>query len=264
MLQKRFKTKQEMRRDNVSFHPAYSYALGLPFNKTGNQSIYPELTKGISYGHVREEHLTTDPHTFDNLDIKVRVTPKQSKKLQKKAFKMGYEWSDGKRVQLTEDEWLAFWCRDKTITHGNDKDSRWTELTYKQFINGTVPKREFKVGDWVEVIDGAYTGEIGQITKQGNGAHRNYVSFGNYNQWKKDAYLKHTTKPKEKPLTFKGHEVEIHHDPGHARYFNCGCVKSVYASSIVELLELKARLKGEATLDELAEFAETNKTRLGL
>jgi hypothetical protein len=66
------------------------------------------------------------------------------------------------------------------------------------------------------------------------------------------------------PLTFKGHEVEDHHDEYHARYFNCGSVKKIYVSSINELLELRNQLRGQVSLDELADFAEANTKKLRL
>jgi hypothetical protein len=206
-MKKRFKTKQEAKEFKKDMVNLYKWM------DLHNLWGLPKKYDPDGPNHTSDIAFTTDPHPFDNLDLKIRVTPKQSKKLQKKAFKMGYKWIDGKIVQLTESQFL-FLYKYKTITRSEDErhfnNHEAIELTYRQFLNGTVPKKE------------------------------------------------------DKPLIFKGREVKIRHDLSHARYFNCGYVNNVYASSIVELLDLKKQLNGQVSLDELADFAEANRTKLGL
>jgi hypothetical protein len=144
----RFKTKQEAKefKGTVDYNYLNRYSIwSLPIENSGHESQH--------WG----KYLTTDPHPFDNLDIKVRVSPKQSKKLQKKAFKMGYKWKYHENIlRCTEHPFIYIEMGkidfDKSCHEADFNNYAHTELTYKQFMNGTVPKKEFKVGDWVKVV----------------------------------------------------------------------------------------------------------------
>ena len=180
---KRIKTKQELKRDGYKtklWNPDYKYSIGLPCS-----AIKPKH-KNDFLGYK----ITTDPHPFDDLDIKVQVTPEQSMKLVKKAKRMGYSLlanindlniNDNHGLQIHNGT-VGVLCRlPSRYEYFAEQES--IELTYKQFMNGTVPKKdklsgttshtqteekEFKVGDFVEVIDnpgysGVNNGSIGEV-----------------------------------------------------------------------------------------------------
>jgi len=268
---KRFKTKQEFKNEYgdgwrrhsgwASFLPSMDYLIGLPQKSIIDSTFMSE-----------EWMLTTEPHPFNNLDIKVRVTPKQSKKLQKKAFKMGYSWGMSRDVYvkntdvcyLQTNKGRLTCTREITIFNGWKECE---ELTYKQFMNGTVPKKvkEFKVGDWVEVVSrgkGVYPGfshdfeigKIGEITSLEDNVFRL-----NGSQFCTSEDLKHTTKQPEEKLMFKGYEVKMEDD-----MYRIGC-KTMEKSEIEAFYNFyKYVLKGDATADEAIEFISANETKLGL
>jgi hypothetical protein len=259
---------------NIS-HVAWSnvgkmdYLFGLPVKDEWVKkivSVYPNLTKGQSLWNIRENIITSDPHPFDSMDIKVRVTPKQSKKLQKKAFAMGYYWgADCLNIRNEDAKYLFFQSMEgasslfpaKQINYDCDEtyfneDSN-IELTYKQFMNGSVPKKKFKIGDHVEIIaqyhsHGFKIGTIGKVTGRGpnegykvhDGVLGYYVDFND---------IKHTTKPLKQPLTFKGHKVikNIHS-------YDIGCANITH-DDINAFLRVCDKANGEATPNEIAEFA---------
>jgi hypothetical protein len=269
---KRFKTKQELKdkRESVGYGWMKNANLfGLPYSK--------EIGK-----YYNELFFTTDPHPFDNLDIKVRVTPKQSKKLQKKAFKMGYKWHGEDISTLRRDgrsNFLFLYKEGKRITRDisnnehNYLSNKNTELTYKQFMNGTVPKmirdqKEFKVGDWVEILKlepdqdascfGAKVGDVVQVVDGSTERSIKVCVNGSECYIHKDK-LKHTTKPKEKPLRLGSLSVTSGGD-----FYKVGC-RTITKPRIETIFEELSAAEGEGiTPNEVFEFMKKYKERLGL
>jgi len=180
IIMKRFKTKQELKRDGQLEH-FYDIFRGMGITRRF----------GIPANERYSDLITThNPHPFDSINIKVQVTPEQSKKLVKKAKRMGYSLlanindlniNDNHGLQIHNGT-VGVLCRlPSHYEYFAEQES--IELTYKQFMNGTVPKKdklsgttshtqteekEFKVGDFVEVIDnpgyvGVHNGSIGEI-----------------------------------------------------------------------------------------------------
>lgn len=88
---------------------------------------------------------------------------------------------------------------------------------------------------------------------------------GNHSEfWDKDSFTP-CPPPKKQPLTFKGYEVKVGEGEisGWKKY-SCGCIKDIYWYQIYNLLDLKTKLNGQASLDAVAEFAEQHKKELGL
>ncbi len=221
---KRFKTKQEFKNAGHVCSLENPLYVWLKENSLWGLSIKNEIR---DYDEDLVEccpfYHTTAPHPFDSMDIKVRVTPKQSKKLQKKAFKMGYGWlfsrSPGVNIPTNKEHWI--YIRGGRIDGWNFLNPNYhegTEISYKAFMNGTVPKKKkFEVGDWVEVVDKRmnHCFKIGDIIRicgrscsdenmnATNDIRTNHVS-------KKD--IIHTGKRPEEKLMFKGHIVNVTDD----------------------------------------------------
>jgi len=122
---KRFKTKQECASLNP---PATLVYYGEPCNS--RDAFY------------RPEAYTTAPHPYEGKSFKIKVTPKESEKVQKKAFALGYSWYMG-HIVLRVHEYGIFVYKDKhmdscsTENYFAHHDS--IELTPQQFLDGDLP-----------------------------------------------------------------------------------------------------------------------------
>lgn len=280
---KRFKTKQEFEKNGMIMNPNFRYCYGLPFNEKlepgKSFEVYSELTKGNAEWCVTPSDITSDPHPFDSMDIKVRVTPKQSKKLQKKAFKMGYVWhGDTKGKIFIIDTGKILLHKDRKILQDSYKDNgdNYTELTYRQFMNGTVPKKKkkFKVGDCVEVVgfdaflDGhnptkhyLKKGEVCIVRQSEKYEDCDSISTEGeqgYGGWFPASNFKHTTKRPEEKLMFKEWEVKA----GCGQVIQIGC-KSFDRSELKTALHVMNEVSPHADLKEFHQWLNEEK-KLGI
>ena len=162
---RRFKTKQEFAREGGpdNWSENMDVFFGLPQEKTGHFSLYPELES--SSWTVQDIHLTNEPHPYHDVKVCVYVVNEdESALVQKKAFHMGYRWSSqGQTVSHTEYRYLYF-DTDGCITHSAFKRKNY--LTYQQFMDGDTLS-SFASGGLVTSVgcgSVSYHSELGEAT----------------------------------------------------------------------------------------------------
>jgi len=135
-IMRRFKTRQEL---SSIYPPVLLHSYGEPCD--GTDVFY------------KQEALSEAPHPYEGKSFKIRVTPEESEKVQKKAFKLGYIWNniDSTHVHVLDSMYLFFaWDGDKLrITHSTGQvwfdESSHIELTPQQFLDGDLPEDGYKV-----------------------------------------------------------------------------------------------------------------------
>lgn len=127
---KRFKTKQEFGPDGPShWNEQMDAYFGLPWNATGNQHPFPELEE--DYWNILPEHLINHNHPYQNKEYCVKVnTQDQSRRVQKKAFYLGYSWSGSTEVKHIKKPYLYFDDVSKLITFGSGSGDLVDDLEY--------------------------------------------------------------------------------------------------------------------------------------
>ena len=128
---KRFKTKQEYQKD----HPVRS----LPH--------YGEPDIGNRWPYS-DDWFTDAPHPYEGKNFKIRVTPEESEKVQKKAFALGYGWKEIKEGEVVHSDKAYLYLDNKRLTWGNldstYDDDKNIPLTPQQFLDGDLPLEDWK------------------------------------------------------------------------------------------------------------------------
>ena len=168
MKKLRFKTKQELKKSEGMKHfsdvPTMDYLFGLPYPTDPDemglsfQPLYPRLAKDSDYWMIGKEMLTDAPHPYNSMDIKIMVTPEQFKVVMEKSSMLGFCCFNGMTpMKIAPTKLYLFFSKDGVIRQTDSaqafNESKKIEVTYKQFMNGSVPKKKRKVIDKPEITD---------------------------------------------------------------------------------------------------------------
>ena len=269
----RFKTKQELKRDN-------------PTNPTrGTTCPYlgePAGSGAITYHHT--DMFTDEPHPYEGKSFKIKVTPEESEKVQKKAFKLGYKWfnSREKTIKQTDapflflDDDMGISCM--TIGDQYFKDHEYTELTPQQFLDGDLPET------WLQTSENEFLARLGvSKTEKPDAyidAHCNPLNIVSWREGRqvttcdlKLAYLynlmsEEEFKKKHPPvLKFKDWIVKAHSDTiqVHCPGYDGILLSKKHIQGFMKVADLSGGQGANTpSLDEVYNFIHKHKKELGL
>jgi len=228
---------------------------------------YGEPLKGLDHLHYGANCFTTDPHPYEGKSFKIKVTPEESEKVQKKAFALGYSWGCGdKNVSLEEGSYLYI-LSDKTIGWGDTEEffrrHEGDELTPQQFLDGDLPTEACGDEDsgWPQWRLDAYISRSNTLVWWDRELHSTLTVSDAYKynlMSEADFKAKHPDKPK---LKFKNWEVTVE-----GENINVGC-KSLTKAGAKAFYEFANDTGGHhptPSLDEVYTFIHRNKKQLGL
>lgn len=148
MTGKRYVTKQELNSIAKTETVMKSTRKSLKNLKLHGLPYTPEFDKFVDrhVGAWTEPFITDKPHPYTQQSVKLLVNPGQEEEFEKRMIHMGFSRSCGSFKGWKKSQWVAIKHADEMYSQLCDEDGKYHErynlpvITFKQFINGYVPK----------------------------------------------------------------------------------------------------------------------------